>query len=212
LHTKKIPLLDSKGTPIYLLGISEDITLHKKIESEKLALVREQVAREEAEKNVQRLELLAEASTILNSSLDIKKTTEEFFKFLTTRIADYCQLLIETDNQETSVTLESQPTDRSIGKLFQKFNWKLIKDVDEALLTNTNEKAVLKQLKSLKLKSVISVPLQVRNHTLGNILVATTQNSNRIFNIGDLQLVESLAERAGLSFDNARLFSEAQKA
>ncbi len=32
LHTKKIPILDSQGTPVYLLGISEDIT--EKIQTE----------------------------------------------------------------------------------------------------------------------------------------------------------------------------------
>ncbi len=32
LHTKKIPLLDKNGTPVYLLGISEDITEHKRAE------------------------------------------------------------------------------------------------------------------------------------------------------------------------------------
>jgi PAS domain S-box-containing protein len=32
LHTKKIPILDESGTPAYLLGISEDITEHKRAE------------------------------------------------------------------------------------------------------------------------------------------------------------------------------------
>ncbi|MFC1891570.1 PAS domain S-box protein [Thermodesulfobacteriota bacterium] len=39
LHTKKIPLLDEKGQPEYLLGISEDITEGKKSEKEKETLV-----------------------------------------------------------------------------------------------------------------------------------------------------------------------------
>jgi two-component system, cell cycle sensor histidine kinase and response regulator CckA len=34
LHTKKIPLLDPDGTPQYLLGISEDITEHKRLEAQ----------------------------------------------------------------------------------------------------------------------------------------------------------------------------------
>jgi len=32
LHTRKVPILDNKGQPIYLLGISEDITEHKQAE------------------------------------------------------------------------------------------------------------------------------------------------------------------------------------
>jgi two-component system sensor kinase FixL len=34
LHTKKVPVLDDKGQPIYLLGISEDITEKKQAESD----------------------------------------------------------------------------------------------------------------------------------------------------------------------------------
>ncbi|NOT96718.1 MAG: PAS domain S-box protein [Nitrospira sp.] len=45
LHTKKIPICDSLGTPQYLLGISEDITQRKEIE---VALVSARLAAEEA--------------------------------------------------------------------------------------------------------------------------------------------------------------------
>lgn len=38
LHTKKIPILDKEGKPVYLLGISEDITDRKLAEEEKVNL------------------------------------------------------------------------------------------------------------------------------------------------------------------------------
>ena len=47
LHTKKIPIADASGTPLYLLGISEDITERKHAERE-LAASQEQKAREQA--------------------------------------------------------------------------------------------------------------------------------------------------------------------
>ena len=43
LHTKKIPILDGRGEPVYLLGISEDITDRKRIEQ-----IRERHERETA--------------------------------------------------------------------------------------------------------------------------------------------------------------------
>ena len=33
LHTKKVPILDDERNPVFLLGISEDITLHKQVET-----------------------------------------------------------------------------------------------------------------------------------------------------------------------------------
>ena len=38
LHTKKVPILDADGTPLYLLGISEDITERRSAERERAAL------------------------------------------------------------------------------------------------------------------------------------------------------------------------------
>jgi len=38
-HTKKVPLLDAKGKPEYLLGISEDITEQKQVEAERERLL-----------------------------------------------------------------------------------------------------------------------------------------------------------------------------
>src|SRR5215831_11988341 len=41
LHTKKVPILDERGEPKYLLGISEDITARKTSEARANALARE---------------------------------------------------------------------------------------------------------------------------------------------------------------------------
>jgi c-di-GMP phosphodiesterase len=67
LHTKKIPILDKDGMPRYLLGISEDITDHKRAREELAASqarqAREQAAREAAEQAVRgRDEFLSIAS------------------------------------------------------------------------------------------------------------------------------------------------------
>jgi hypothetical protein len=50
LHTKKVPVLDEHGTPMYLLGISEDITEHR------LGAVALKAAKEAAEASNQELE------------------------------------------------------------------------------------------------------------------------------------------------------------
>ena len=50
LHTKKVPILDSAGHPLYLLGISEDITERSRMEKEQ--------------------RFLADANVVLSASLD----------------------------------------------------------------------------------------------------------------------------------------------
>ena len=54
LHTKKVPILDGAGNPLYLLGISEDITERRRIEKDQ--------------------QFLAEASVVLSASLDYEQT------------------------------------------------------------------------------------------------------------------------------------------
>ncbi|MEZ4265948.1 MAG: PAS domain-containing protein [Myxococcota bacterium] len=56
LHTKKIPILDEAGTPLYLLGISEDVT-ERKVAAETLAARTQELARTNAELRIAQTEL-----------------------------------------------------------------------------------------------------------------------------------------------------------
>lgn len=215
LHTKKIPLLDRNGKAKFLLGISEDITELKKSEEERHQLIREQAAREEAEKNVERLELLGDASTLLTSSLDYESTLKNFYDFMMARLTDWCHITIyKPDTAEIpQFVFETSALDQSITTDLKEHRWKLIKDVDEALhKNNSSEKSLLEHLKKAQFKSVIHVPLKARGTHLGYMLLATKQESSRTFALADLQLAEELAEKASLAIDNSRLFSDAQKA
>ena len=70
LHTKKVPILDGAGNPMYLLGISEDITERRRIEKEQ--------------------QFLAEASVVLSASLDYEQTLASLARLVVQRVADWC--------------------------------------------------------------------------------------------------------------------------
>ncbi len=100
LHTKKIPILDKAGQPLYLLGISEDITEKKAAEAQLLELAQAQAARSAAERTNERLRFLSEASAALNASLDIRSLLNSFGSVIVKQMADWCIIdFYEEDDQ-----------------------------------------------------------------------------------------------------------------
>ena len=67
LHTKKVPILDAAGQPMYLLGISEDITERRRIEKEQ--------------------QFLAEVNVALSASLDYEQTLATLARLRRVRIS-----------------------------------------------------------------------------------------------------------------------------
>lgn len=62
---------------------------------------------------------------------------------------------------------------------------------------------------ALGIRSIIIVPMQARNRTLGSIALFRTREEP--FDPDDVSVAEQLGRRAGLSIDNSRLFAEAQE-
>lgn len=78
LHTKKIPVTDVNGSPLYLLGISEDITDRKKTEQ---AL--EQLNKELEKKVEERTEVLkATTNELLKNNVELQKINSELDHFV----------------------------------------------------------------------------------------------------------------------------------
>jgi PAS domain S-box-containing protein len=69
LHTKKVPILDAAGRPMYLLGISEDITERRQIEREQ--------------------QFLAEVSVALSASLKYEETLATVARLAVQNLADW---------------------------------------------------------------------------------------------------------------------------
>ncbi|MEA2404287.1 MAG: hypothetical protein QOE08_934, partial [Thermoleophilaceae bacterium] len=175
-----------------------------------------------------RASFLARAGEILESSLDFDATLQNVANVCVPDVADICWVRVVGEGGEirlgafahedrahdaVAIELDSRfpvDPDSGVGAMAAIRTGRtdvvplIDPDVVRAAIGN-NEQADL--FASLGATASISVPLRARNRTVGAITVMTAQ-SQRSFTSDDVRLMEELARRAGLSIDNARLYTE----
>ena len=82
---------------------------------------------------------------------------------------------------------------------------------DEVIAAAAKDAEHLRILRSLKIRSVMIVPIPGRTQILG-ILTLVSSAEDRQYNGTDLAIAEEIGKRAGLAIENARLFTQAQAA
>src|SRR5438128_2225997 len=195
-------------------------------------LIYERVARSEAETNAEKLEFLAEASTVLTSSLDYHTNLMTVAKLAVNRLADWCAVDVVDDNEgfHRVALVHRDPQRAEWAREFQKRfsakaaaphgvahvmrtgKAKIYTDIPDSMLIALAQDAEhFKILQELGLASAMVVPLVARGRTLGAITFAS-ENPARRYTDSDLNFAEELARRAALGIDNARLYSDAQNA
>jgi PAS domain S-box-containing protein len=220
------------GSIDYLVALVQDITDRKQAEEERAQLIREQAARLEAEAQGLKSAFLAQASTVLASSLDYETTLASVAQLTVPFIADWCAVDIVEDHavirRVAIAHLDSAQVERA-WVLNQRYPENLNAAVglpqvlrtgqsvitpeisDSFLLEIAQDAEHLQILRALKLKSCMIVPMLARGRTLGVITVVTAE-SERHYSSDQLPLVEDLARRAAIAVDNARLYRETQQA
>ncbi|HMN69486.1 MAG TPA: response regulator [Bdellovibrionales bacterium] len=226
LHTKKIPILSADGRPLYLLGISEDIT-------ERKTVVEERVARAEAEKTAARLQFLEQASRALSQSLHLPDTLNAFTQIVVEHMADWCEIvLVGEDDQTIEVVVQAnrdpargqsrlefrndfEPSRNDaygVGRVIHSGEPQFYADLNADILDQGVLEPVRRaSLKALGLHSVIIVPIKAYGGVMGALTLATAAGG-RTFGEFDLSLATDLAKRAALAIENSRLFMKAQEA
>ena len=195
-------------------------------------LIYERVARSEAETNSEKLAFLAEASTVLASSLDYHTNLMTVAKLAVNRLADWCAVDVVDDNEgfHRVALVHRDPQRAEWAREFQKRfsakaaaphgvahvmrtgKAKIYTDIPDSMLIALAQDAEhFKILQELGLASAMVVPLVARGRTLGAITFAS-ENPARRYTDSDLNFAEELARRAALGIDNARLYSDAQNA
>ncbi len=206
------PIHDAQGNLIGIVGISVDISERKRAE--------------EAQS------FLAEASSILASSLDYETTLTSLARLTIPRLATDCAInLVDEDNRLRQVAVAHKDPDKEelvrelrrlnpyndslpygVIKVLRTGESELSSEIPDSLISSysTDEK-YLKIVRELNPKSYMIVPLVARGHSLGVISFVSDETGAR-YDARSLELAEDLARRAALAIDNARLYGEVQRA
>lgn len=228
LHTKKIPLFGADGRPLYLLGISEDITERKNAEIQRLNLLQEQTARAEAEKSAVRLRFLADASSTLTESLNMATVLARFAEVLVRDFAEMCVINVineQGDGLDTAAIAHRDPKAAARARELLAHR-PLLLDAPEgaSVVIRTGEPLMMKtvpasgggvlraeDVASFEVRSLLIVPLKSYGKVMGAISFLATDGSPRYDEL-DLSVAMDLARRASATLENASLFRRAQEA
>jgi PAS domain S-box-containing protein len=227
-----ITQISGEGPPVFC-GFVRDITDRRRSEEEKTGLLeREQRARATAEAAEARAAFLAEASAALASSLDYRTTLASVAQLLVPRIADGSAVdMLDAKGQlSRAATSHSDPSralaaqevanryppelgaPHGAGRVVATGEAQVLNDVTEEVLRATaRDEEHLRLLRSLRLVSLMCVPLSTRGKTLGAITLASSESGRR-FGPEDLAFAQDLAGRASVAIENSLLYREAREA
>lgn len=225
-------LCDQDGRPRGIMVIAADISDRRRLEEERANLLRrERLARAQAEAAERRARLLAEASLLLDSSLDLPTTLQNLASFSVPALADCCMIdeLVGNElNRVASAHVDperarwSRPRTRQLSALCERNpvvralrteESVLVEELTEELVDMLCEgdPVVREGASALGIHSFLVVPLMARGRTLGTLTLAST-SSERPFAPADVEMAEELARRAATAVDTARLYHQARQA
>ncbi len=186
----------------------------------------EKAARETAEASQRRSEFLADAGTLLSSSLDYTSTLAAVATAAVPRFADWCIVELEeerlrgqppvaahVDPSKVPLVLELSRRFRALGEGDHGIPGVLRTGKSRLYSPPTPESlrdypALVELYSGSGLVASMVVPISARGRTLGAILLNSTDPA-RVYDERDLAMAEELGRRAGLAVDNALLYREA---
>ncbi len=222
------PVRGSDGAILGVGAVVLEITHRKAAEAAReQALAAEREARAAAETAAGRARFLAEASVVLDRSLDYDQTLQAIATLAVPGIADWCAVdALEHGELRSVVVKHVDPAKTEFGeRLLGTFHYlpdapngppevvrtgrsELLPVItDEMLVANARNAEHLEMLRELGMRSVMVVPMISRSRMLGTITFVSSE-SGRQFTEDDVRFAEDVARRAGIAVDNARLYSE----
>ena len=218
-----LSLLRSVGRQIGL------VVARRRAEQERAELLeRERVARGSAEEANERLAFLASAGMTFAGSLDAERTLRDLARMCVPRVADWCAIeVVDDDGERRQLEVaHADPAKRALAEEYRRRfppdpdaeygvpavlrtgKSELYPEISDEMLETIADPEQREMVRTLGLRSAMTVPLVARNRVLGVITFANGEGSGRRFDEQDLAFVGHLARRAALSLDNARLYQE----
>jgi PAS domain S-box-containing protein len=210
-RVRAVPALDGGGKVVYA------ITFFREVTAEVL----------EKERRVFLLRAVDELST----SLDLRQTLSTVAELAVPVLADWCAIDLVEDGARRRVGIAhvdptkialleemerrypSDPNARAgIPEILRTGKPELFPEIsEEQLVSRAVDEEHRKMLASLEIGSYIGVPLRARGQVFGVLSIAMG-GSGRHYTERDLELAVSLADRAALAIDNARLLQQTERA
>lgn len=183
-------------------------------------------ARYAAEQARARLAVLANASEVISSTLDMDVLLRTLADVIVPDIADTCTVYLTDGERELKVVaasaIESIPSfsglvddypaptgpESPLIQTIREGRPLLIPEVDDDYLARViDDPAHLEVVRSVAPTSAIVVPLVSRSRVFGVLVPGTVAGSRRRLTADDLDLVQELAHRASTAIENAQLFA-----
>jgi PAS domain S-box-containing protein len=211
VEAQSIAILDEAGNPIGMRGVTMDISERKQKEVNE--------------------HFLAEASTVLASSLEYETTLATVALLAVPHFADWCSVDIADEDgtlnrlavahiepekivwaHEIHKRYPPDPTEpQGLYNVFRTGQFEFYPDIpDELLVQSARNEEHLKIMRQIGFCSAMMIPLKTRGRILG-VITFVNSEAKRHHTLEDLALAEDLANRAALAVDNARLYSAEQQ-
>jgi PAS domain S-box-containing protein len=213
------PILD-EGRVVGASKIARDITEKKRLE-------------EKAEREHRQTVFLAKTAVALSKSLDYEQTLKGIAALAVPSIADWCALDMVQDDEgeiaclavahadpakvelgrEVRRRYEDSTMPYSVSRVIRTGTPAMIPEITDEMIVAAarGDQERIGMVRSLGLKSYISVPLMAGGRALGALTLATAE-SGRHYTNDDLRFAEDLASRAALAVANARSYEQLQRA
>ncbi|MCC5655920.1 PAS domain S-box protein [Nostoc sp. XA010] len=201
---------DENGQPKYALGIIEDISERKRVETTQKFLV--------------------EASTLLAASLDYEVTLESVANLAVPTLADWCIVDVfqkDWSSKQIAIAIADPAKQSILEEIRRRYPPKtktkqLVEQLalgisifypqlsDYNFVQMAQNEEHLQLLRSLGIRSLMVIPVRSRGQLFGAISFFTAE-SGRQYQQTDLALAEDIARRAAIAIDNARLYQETER-